>query len=84
MLELRGLSVSYGARAAVRDVSLSVSAGQTVGLAGESGSGKTTVGLSALRLLPRSARVTGEVLLDGEDVSSMSWGRLRAVRWAQA
>ncbi|GLZ28317.1 ABC transporter ATP-binding protein [Lentzea sp. NBRC 105346] len=84
ILELRGLTVHYGSRAAVRDVSLSLAEGQTLGLAGESGSGKTTVGLSVLRLLPKSASVSGEVLLDGQDVGAMSWGRLRAARWAQA
>jgi peptide/nickel transport system ATP-binding protein len=40
--------------------------------------------MSVLRLLPRSARVTGEIMLDGEDVTTMKWGRLRAVRWAEA
>src|SRR5690606_1603190 len=49
-----------------------------------SGSGKTTVTSTVLRLLPKSATVTGQVLLDGEDVLTMRWGRLRAVRWATA
>nr|WP_229904906.1 ABC transporter ATP-binding protein [Lentzea cavernae] len=74
----------YGHKRVVHDVSLSLAPGQTLGLAGESGSGKSTVAMSVLRLLPRSARVEGEVLLDGEDVAAMSWGRLRAVRWASA
>ncbi len=39
---------------------------------------------TVLRLLPKSATVTGRVLLDGEDVLTMKWGRLRAVRWASA
>jgi ABC-type glutathione transport system ATPase component len=88
LLELRGLAVHYrtarGEVAAVRGVDLALEAGETLGLAGESGCGKSTVAMSVLRLLPRSARVEGEVLLDGEDVTTMSWGRLRAVRWAQA
>ncbi|MFE2756381.1 nickel ABC transporter ATP-binding protein NikE [Actinosynnema sp. NPDC059335] len=88
LLRLRDLSVHYrGARGevtAVRSVSLGLRAGQTLGLAGESGCGKSTVALSVLRLLPRDARVEGQVLLDGEDVRGMSWGRLRAVRWASA
>ncbi|ONI86705.1 peptide ABC transporter ATP-binding protein [Saccharothrix sp. ALI-22-I] len=88
LLELRDLSVHYrGARGevtAVRSVSLGLEAGETLGLAGESGCGKSTVAMSVLRLLPRDARVEGQVLLDGEDVRGMSWGRLRAVRWAAA
>jgi peptide/nickel transport system ATP-binding protein len=88
VLELRDLSVNYaGARTeipAVRGVNLSLAPGETLGLAGESGCGKSTVAMSVLRLLPRSARIDGQILLDGEDVRTMSWGRLRAVRWASA
>jgi peptide/nickel transport system ATP-binding protein len=88
MLELDELSVRYriadGEVPAVRGVSLSIPAGEALGLAGESGSGKSSVALALLRLLPRSAVVGGRVLLDGEDVLSMKWGRLRAVRWSSA
>ena len=69
---------------AVRGVSLSLDAGRTLGVAGESGSGKSTVALSLLRLLPSSAQVSGEILVAGEDALRMNWGRLRAVRWADA
>jgi peptide/nickel transport system ATP-binding protein len=61
-----------------------VSSGEAVGLAGESGCGKSTVARVVLRLLPADAHVAGQVLLDGEDVLGMTWGRLRAVRWAGA
>ena len=57
---------------------------QKLGVAGESGCGKSTLALALLRLLPAAATVTGEILLDGEDVLAMKWGRLRAVRWAGA
>jgi peptide/nickel transport system ATP-binding protein len=40
--------------------------------------------MALLRLLPRSAEVSGQVVLDGEDVLTMKWGRLRAVRWSAA
>lgn len=88
LLELKDLNVTYPAPGedvrAVRDVNLRLEPGDTVGVAGESGSGKSTVAMSVLRLLPRSAKITGEILLDGEDVTTMKWGRLRAVRWSAA
>ncbi|GAA3936600.1 ABC transporter ATP-binding protein [Streptomyces gulbargensis] len=87
-LEVRDLRVTYGTGAAavpaVRGVDLSLAAGQKLGVAGESGCGKSTLALALLRLLPASARLSGEILLDGEDVLTMKWGRLRAVRWAGA
>ncbi|MER6617888.1 ABC transporter ATP-binding protein [Streptomyces xantholiticus] len=88
VLEVRNLHVTYGsgnrAVPAVRGVDLSLAGGQKLGVAGESGCGKSTLALALLRLLPASARLTGEIMLDGEDVLTMKWGRLRAVRWAGA
>lgn len=73
-----------GGAAAVRGVDLSLDAGQKLGIAGESGCGKSTLALALLRLLPAGTRTSGEILLDGEDVLKMKWGRVRAVRWAGA
>ncbi len=88
VLELRDLRVTYRTEAgpvpAVRGVDLTLEAGDTVGLAGESGCGKSTIAAAVLRLLPASAEVAGQVLLDGEDVYTMKPGRLRAVRWTSA
>ncbi|MYR41501.1 ABC transporter ATP-binding protein [Streptomyces sp. SID5910] len=85
LLDVRNLEVTYpGGAAAVRGVDLSLAAGEKLGLAGESGCGKSTLALALLRLLPAGARVGGEILLDGEDVLTMKWGRVRAVRWAGA
>ncbi|OUC93694.1 ABC transporter ATP-binding protein [Streptosporangium minutum] len=88
LLQLRDVAVTYRAASggvpAVRGISLDLAAGQALGVAGESGSGKSTLAMALLRLLPKDARVTGEILLDGEDVLTMKWGRLRAVRWASA
>ncbi|MPY58509.1 ATP-binding cassette domain-containing protein, partial [Streptomyces spongiae] len=82
LLEIRNLEVTYrGGAAAVRGVDLSLTAGQKLGIAGESGCGKSTLALALLRLLPTGTRVGGVILLDGEDVLTMRWGRLRAVRW---
>src|SRR6185295_14857753 len=54
-----------------------------LGIAGESGCGKSSMASALLRLLPKGAEVTGEVLLDGENVFEMKPGRLRAVRWTE-
>jgi ABC-type glutathione transport system ATPase component len=65
-------------------VSLTIPAGGSLGIAGESGSGKSTLAMAVLRLLPRTATVTGRVLVDGRDVLDLSWGQLRALRWSEA
>ncbi len=80
----RGAQEASPGMVAVRGVSLSLAEGETLGLAGESGCGKTTLAMSVLRLLPSSARIDGEILLDGKDVREMTFGQLRAVRWASA
>ena len=86
LLAVRDLHVTYrtaaGPLPAVRGVDLDLAAGETLGLAGESGCGKSTLAGALLRLLPKGTEVTGEVLLDGEDVLAMKPGRLRAVRWS--
>jgi peptide/nickel transport system ATP-binding protein len=88
LLDVRDLKVSYrnGDRElpAVRGVDFTLERGQTLGLAGESGSGKSTMALALLRLLPSSARVSGQVLYQDEDLLAAKWSRLRAVRWAEA
>ena len=87
LLAVRDLHVTYRAEAgdvpAVRGVSFDLAPGETLGLAGESGCGKSTIAGALLRVLPRGTEVTGEVLLDGEDILEMKPGRLRAVRWTE-
>src|SRR5262245_55799825 len=88
VLSLRDLEISYSLKSgpvpAVRGVSLDVPAGSVVGLAGESGCGKSTIGNAILRLLPEGTKVTGEILVQGRDVLSMKGKELRAVRWGKA
>ena len=87
LLEVRDLHVTYPSGAgpvpAVRGVDIQLDVGETLGLAGESGCGKSSLAAALLRLLPKGTEVTGEVLLDGEDVLAMKPGRLRAVRWTE-
>jgi oligopeptide/dipeptide ABC transporter ATP-binding protein len=65
----------------VDDVSLTLDAGQTLGIVGESGSGKTTLALSILRLLPTAARiVSGSLMFEGENLLDKSTGDMRKIR----
>jgi peptide/nickel transport system ATP-binding protein len=88
LLAVDDLHVTYhssrGPVPAVRGVSFALDAGETLGLAGESGSGKSSLIMALLRLVPPGTKVTGSVTLAGEDVLAMKPGRLRAVRWAEA
>ena len=80
LLELRGLKVSFGAHQAVRGLDLSIAAGQTVALVGESGCGKSTTALSILRLLDGSAQVSGQVLFEERDLLRLPEPELVALR----
>ncbi len=88
LLRFDDVSVTYATKdgpvPAVREIDLVVDRGEIVGLAGESGCGKSTLASTILRLQPPSATVTGQVLFEGNDVQTMRWGDLRAVRWAGA
>jgi oligopeptide/dipeptide ABC transporter ATP-binding protein len=86
LLEVRDLHVWFdlpdgGKLHAVRGVSFELDAGERVGLVGESGCGKTTTILAMLGLLPPSATVAGEVLLDGANVLAADEDETRPHRW---
>ena len=88
LLEARNLTLSYSTRAgeirAVDGVSFSVERGQSLGLVGESGCGKSSIAIALLRLLPENARILGgEALLDGVDMASLPEDEMRAYRWAR-
>jgi peptide/nickel transport system ATP-binding protein len=87
VLEVQDLSIAYTTQAgpvpAVRGVSFAIEKGEVLGLAGESGCGKSTIGLALLRLLPRGTDIQGRILLDGRDVLAMTPPELGAVRWTE-
>jgi peptide/nickel transport system ATP-binding protein len=82
LVELRGLAVEYGAVRAVDGVDLTIGAGEIVGLAGESGCGKSTVANAVMQILRPPARIAaGSVLFRGEDIARRSREELRRFRW---
>jgi peptide/nickel transport system ATP-binding protein len=88
ILTLDNVHITYqtasGGVPAVRGVDMAVAKGEVIGLAGESGCGKSTIAGAILRLLPAKTKVEGTILLEGENVLEMKPGRLRAVRWTGA
>jgi peptide/nickel transport system ATP-binding protein len=84
LLRLQQLTVSYkvGRRTldALRDVDLSIDAGQTYGLVGESGSGKSTLALAAMRYLPANGFVrSGSIMLGDKDLAKLSSDEIRSL-----
>ncbi len=80
MLTVERLSVAFGPRRVVDDVSFTLAQGETLALVGESGSGKSLTALSILQLLPAGAVCTGRVTLDGKPMLGASPEALQAVR----
>jgi peptide/nickel transport system ATP-binding protein len=82
LVELRGLTVNYGKVRAVDGVDLEIRTGEVVGLAGESGCGKSTVANTIMQILRPPARlVSGSVLFNGDDLVGKSTEQLRRYRW---
>ncbi|MGM9612798.1 MAG: ABC transporter ATP-binding protein [Butyricicoccus sp.] len=86
LLDIRNLTVHYetdtGTVEAVNGIDLSIEKGETLGLVGETGAGKTTTALSILRLLPAPPAVvkSGEIFLNGRDILQMKDSELRQIR----
>ena len=84
--EIRDLVVEfrtdYGVVQALNGLELEIERGKTLGLVGETGAGKTTTGLSLLRLIPNppGVIVSGSIKLDGKDILSMSDKEMQAIR----
>lgn len=80
LVEIDGLSVRFGETTALSGLSLSLKAGESVGIIGESGSGKSVTWLAALGLLPSSAQVSGSVRLGGEELIGATRQTLEGIR----
>ncbi|KLV07831.1 ABC transporter ATP-binding protein [Photobacterium aquae] len=88
LLEVKNLRIEYpsrhGTHAAVKSLSFSIERGEIVGVVGESGAGKSTVGNAVIDLLSPPGKVaSGEVYLDGQLISGLSPEQMRSVRGAK-
>ena len=86
ILDVQNLSMHYetleGNVLAVKDVSFSVKSGESFGLVGESGCGKTSVAMTLLQLQPENSVISeGSIKLDGKELIGLSENELRKVRW---
>jgi len=87
LLSVKNLTTYYitreiGTCKAVNDVSFEIKSGETLGLVGETGAGKTTIAYSILRLLqmPPAKIISGEIMWNGEDLLKMSAAKMRKIR----
>jgi peptide/nickel transport system ATP-binding protein len=88
LLALEDLRVEYrtsrGATRAVDGVTIEVHEGEVLGLVGESGCGKTTLGRSIIRVLPRNASISnGRILFDGVDLAALPEPEMARYRWRE-
>ena len=88
LLELRDLHVTYrserGDVPAVRGVDLTIGPGETVGLAGESGCGKSTIAKAILGILPPGGRIAaGSIRYRGRELVGVSASEMRRIRWRE-
>ncbi len=80
LLHINALNLHIGETPILDDVSLRIEKGQVFGLAGESGSGKSMTALSVMGLLPKGARTSGTVLLNGNDLTRKTEAQLCQIR----
>ena len=85
LLEIVGLDVSFpsqhGTTCAVRDVSINLKPGEVLGVVGESGAGKSTIGNAVINLLEPPGKITnGKVLFQGENISGLDDKEMRDIR----
>ena len=86
LLEITDLSVEYNTEVAtifaINNLSLTLGYGETLGLVGETGAGKTTTALSIIKLLPQGVGniTSGTIMLDGHNITAMGESELRSLR----
>jgi peptide/nickel transport system ATP-binding protein len=79
LLQLKDLYINYGQEPILNGIDLELDKGQSIAIIGESGTGKTTLALSIMRLI--EARVSGQILLDGKNLLKLSESDMQQIRW---
>ena len=85
MIEIERLTARFDGHAALREATLTIAPGDRLGVVGESGSGKTLLALCLMGMAPDAAEISGNIRIDGQDMSGASerhWQRMRARRVA--
>lgn len=81
ILSVRDLEVSFGSTKILRGVSFDLEAGQTFGVVGESGCGKSMTAFAVMRMLQAPGKITaGSIKLDGRELTTLSEPEMRAIR----
>jgi peptide/nickel transport system ATP-binding protein len=80
LLDVRNLRVAFSEQEAVRGISFTIAPGETLALVGESGSGKSATSLAIMRLLPETAKISGFIRLEDEDLLTLSAVDMRSRR----
>ncbi|MEK7879736.1 MAG: ATP-binding cassette domain-containing protein, partial [candidate division NC10 bacterium] len=84
LLEVKDLTIRYGKQLAVWEIGLTLGEREVLGLVGESGAGKSTIGRALLRLLPEPGEITsGSISFNGRDLLSISEAKMRALRGSE-
>jgi len=88
LLEVQNLktyfSITKGEVKAVDGVSFTLNKGESIGLVGESGCGKTTTALSVIRLLPKEGNIeSGKIIFEGNDITNLEEQKLSDFRWKE-
>lgn len=79
-LEIKNLNVDYSGTTVVKDVSFTLGEGETLGIAGESGCGKSTISKAILSILPSNARVSGSIKYKGQELVGLGERGVAALR----
>ncbi|SHE80648.1 peptide/nickel transport system ATP-binding protein [Marinitoga hydrogenitolerans DSM 16785] len=84
ILQIKNLNINYEVRNgfvnAVQDVNITLSENETLGLVGESGCGKSTLGKSLLKILPKNAKIDGEILFKNKNIAKYNEKEMRKIR----